>query len=70
MTRTSPVLSPYQLFRPFIWVAALAFLAGFAGFLLLGRGAFAEDAPRFEPPPPAPMVAHDPFAKPNPMRIA
>jgi hypothetical protein len=64
------VLSPYQLFRPFIWVAALAFLVGFAGFLLLGRGAFAEDAPQFELPAPAPAAAHNPFAKPNPMRIA
>lgn len=27
---------PYQLLRPFIWVAFAAFILGFAGFLAIG----------------------------------
>lgn len=46
------VLSPYQVFRPFIWVAFAAFVLGFAGFLALGGGGVAlarETAAAFTP---------------------
>lgn len=35
------MLSPYALFRPFLWVAVAAFITGFSAFLLLGGGASA-----------------------------
>jgi hypothetical protein len=30
--------SPFALFRPFLWVAALAFITGFSACLLLSAG--------------------------------
>ena len=51
------MLTPYQILRPFLWLAAMGFLIGFTGFLLLGRGAFASDAPQFEPGRAAPTLA-------------
>lgn len=35
------MLSPYQVFRPYILVAMAAFVVGFAAFMLLGGGAIA-----------------------------
>lgn len=60
-------MSTYQIFRPFLWVAAMSFVVGFAGFLMLGRGAFADDEPPFEKQLTMP-AAYDAFAQPNPMR--
>lgn len=65
----SPVITPYQILRPFLWLAAMGFLIGFTGFLLLGRGAFASDAPQFEPGRAAP-VGLETFVAPNPVRAA
>jgi hypothetical protein len=49
-------VSPYQLFRPFLWIAAVAFLSGFGGYLALNapsaptaQRAQAVSAPGVEP---------------------
>ena len=29
-------VGPYEILRPFLWIAAVAFLCGFGGYLMLG----------------------------------
>jgi hypothetical protein len=38
-------VSPYQLLRPFLWIAAVAFLSGFGGYVALNAPT-APSAPR------------------------
>ncbi len=45
------MLSPYAIFRPFLWVAVLAFVTGFSAFLLLGGGASANVGARLSQQP-------------------
>ncbi len=43
--------SPLDLLRPFLWIAAIAFVLGFAGYALLGAGSIARTtAPQFAAP--------------------
>ena len=55
------MISPYQVFRPFIWVALAAFMVGFAAFLALGGGAtaIARDAPAAFTPASTPQYYPD-----------
>jgi hypothetical protein len=69
-SRQTPPLSPYRLFRPFLWVAAAAFLLGFLAFLAIGGGAAARAGGFVEVA--APPQAPTPVVYPNagPLRIA
>ena len=64
MTATSPL----DLFRPFLWIAAVAFVLGFAGYALLGAGSLARstdgrlaptpvEAPQAPPIPVGPTIS-------------
>lgn len=63
------MISPYQVFRPFIWVALAAFVAGFAAFLALGGGAvaLAREAPET---PATPISTPQYYPDAGPIRIA
>ncbi|WP_304167194.1 hypothetical protein [Phenylobacterium aquaticum] len=42
MSIQAPPHSPYDLFKPFVWLALLAFLLGFSSFLLAGASNVAQ----------------------------
>jgi hypothetical protein len=48
---------PSDLFRPFLWLALLAFLIGFSGYLVLGAGRVSAGHGRGLTPVSAPAVA-------------
>jgi len=48
---------PADLFRPFLWLALIAFLAGFSGYLALGVGHLSPTHSRLATPASAPAVA-------------
>jgi Na+/H+ antiporter NhaC len=41
--------SPFDLIRPFFWIAAVAFVIGFVAFALLGAGSIARTAKTPDP---------------------
>jgi hypothetical protein len=63
------VLSPYQFFRPFIWLAVAAFVLGFAAFLAIGGGAVARAA-GFGETTAAPISTPQYYPDAGPVRIA
>ncbi len=48
---------PSDLFRPFLWLALLAFLVGFSGYLALGAGRVSAGHLRLSIPVSAPAMA-------------
>lgn len=44
LTRTEP--NPFDLVRPFVWLAAFAFFVGFATYMVAGAGSIATDYSR------------------------
>ena len=60
------MFSPYQVVRPFIWVALAAFLLGFAAFLVLGGGALAGGLPE---PGATPVATPQYYPDAGPVRI-
>ena len=43
-----PAANLFEIARPFAWLAALAFLAGFVGYMTLGRPAVAAPQDRLQ----------------------
>lgn len=44
LTRTES--NPFELLRPFVWLAVLAFFVGFASYMLAGAGSAAKASAR------------------------
>jgi tryptophan-rich sensory protein len=51
-----PAFRPFEALRPFLWIAFIAFLAGFSGYLVLSG----ERAPAREAAAPVWLAADDP----------